>query len=289
MKTGHAFTRAQALAAGASPGQVKRRVAAGVWVQVVGAAYRYRDRAVDARMLAGSALLTWPDGVVVGVAAAALHGAPLTLPHVVDVAGNVPTTRPFRGLRPRFFPLDPAEVASMPGWNVVTERRAYVQALATLPRRDAQNLWAWATTREILTLDTLRVDVDAHPGRHGNGRLKELLAWGASGAVSEAERRAHHLLAEAGITGWEAGVRIRDAEGIVCVADLCFKDVRLVIDIDGVEYHQRSIVADGRRRNRLVAMGFTVLTFTWGDLVNQPDRFVAQVRAALTRLRGRRS
>ena len=286
--TAHVFTRAQALAEGASPGQVRRRIAAGLWVPVVGAAYRHRDRPVDARMLAGSARLTWPDGVVVGVAAAALHGAPLPLPRVVDVAGDVPTTRTFRGLRPRFISLEPCEVASRPGWNVVSERRAYVQALATLPRRDAHNLWAWATTRGILTLDALRADIDAHAGRHGNGRLKELLAWGASGAVSEAERRAHLLLAGAGITGWEAGVRIRDAEGIVGVADLCFKDVRLLIDIDGVEYHQRSIVADSRRRNRLVAMGFTVLTFTWDDLVNQPDRFVTQVRAALTRLRAGR-
>ena len=287
--TGRAFTREQARAAGASRGQVRRRVERGIWVPVVGAALRHRDRPVDARMLVGAARLTWADAVVVGAAAAAFHGAPIALPTVVDVAGLVPTTRTFRGLRPRFVEIDPAETMESPGWNVVVEHRAYLQALAELPRRQAENLWAWATTRRILTLDLLREDIEAHPRRRGNRQLRELHAWGATGAVSEAERRAHLLLQEAGITGWDAGVSVRDAEGLIGVVDICFKDVRLVIEIDGVEFHRRSIIQDNRRRNRLVAVGCTVLSYTWDDIVNQPDRFVAQVRSELMRLRaGRR-
>lgn len=283
--TGRAFTREQARAAGASRGQVRRRVDRGVWPTVAGAALRHRDRPVDARMLVGAARLTWSDGVVVGAAAAAFHGAPVRLPAVVDVAGFVPTTRTFRGLRPRFAEIDPAEVVVSPGWSVVNERRAYLQTLAQLPPRDAENLWAWATTRRILTLDLLREDIEAHPGRRGNGRLRELLDWGSTGAVSEAERRAHLLLQDAGLTGWEAGVRVRDAEGLIGVVDICFKDERLVIEIDGVAVHRDTIASDHRRRNRLVAVGCTVLSYTWDDVVNHPERFVAQVRSELTKLR----
>ncbi|MGP7960978.1 DUF559 domain-containing protein [Sanguibacter sp. A247] len=286
--TGRVFTRAQAADAGASRGQVRRRVASGTWIHVAGAAYRHRDDPVNGAMLVGAALLTWPHGIVVGPAAAAFHGAPIPLPKVIDVAGGVPTTRTFRGLRPRFIDVPPDEVLRTSSWSVVSARRAYVQALAELPRRDSENLWAWVTTRNGLSLEGLREDVETHPGRHGNRRLKEILAWGATGAVSEAERRAHGLLIDAGIAGWEAGVRIDDAQGVIGVVDLFFAEVRLVIEIDGVAVHQHTIVADSRRRNRLVGAGCTVLTFTWDDLVNRPARFVGQVRKELVRLRAAR-
>ncbi len=68
--------------------------------------------------------------------------------------------------------------------------------------------------------------------------------------------------------------------------DLAFPDVLLAIEIDGWAWHSdpERFQRDRRRQNLLVATGWTVLRFTWADLVERPDQVLATVVQTLARL-----
>ena len=58
---------------------------------------------------------------------------------------------------------------------------------------------------------------------------------------------------------------------------------RIAIEVDGWAWHVdvERFQADRRRQNALVNAGWTVLRFTWHDLTADPERVIAQIRAAL--------
>ena len=105
-----------------------------------------------------------------------------------------------------------------------------------------------------------------------------LLQAAGSGARSEAERILVRLLEQAGITGWKTnypagGYRI----------DVAFPDQKVAIETDGWAFHSdvADFVADRNRQNKLALLGWQVLRFTWWDLVEQPERVIAEIRRAI--------
>jgi len=143
----------------------------------------------------------------------------------------------------------------------------------------------WVVTRELLSRENLELAVARNPGRWGNTRRRRALDDTPTGALGAGERRLHALLTTARIAGWLPDQRVFDDVGLVGRADVLFKDVGLVIEIDGLAYHgQASFQSDRTPQNRLVNAGFTVLRFTWQDLTDSPADVLCQIRAALTRL-----
>lgn len=67
------------------------------------------------------------------------------------------------------------------------------------------------------------------------------------------------------------------------MADFAAPDQRVVIELDGLATHgtARALRADLARQNFLVLQGWTVLRFTWADVLESPDLVVAAVREAL--------
>jgi very-short-patch-repair endonuclease len=59
----------------------------------------------------------------------------------------------------------------------------------------------------------------------------------------------------------------------------------VAIELDGFAFHSdRSVFEDDRARaNELVAMGWTVLRFTWDQVVHRPAWVVSVIRRVLTR------
>jgi very-short-patch-repair endonuclease len=91
------------------------------------------------------------------------------------------------------------------------------------------------------------------------------------------------LLRRSGVTGGQANIEIRDSRGVIGVADVAFKAARLVVELDGWAFHTtpERFQRDRERQNRLVAAGWTVLRFTWRDLIERPDYVMASVRRML--------
>ncbi|WP_197429811.1 endonuclease domain-containing protein [Auraticoccus cholistanensis] len=117
--------------------------------------------------------------------------------------------------------------------------------------------------------------------RPGNRRRRELLHDSRDEPWSAAERLLHQLLREAGVVGWRANAAVV-AGGRRFVVDVLFADARVVLEVDGREFHSsaEAFESDRRRQNLLVLDGWTVLRFTWRMLTVEPDAVLeAVVRA----------
>ena len=132
------------------------------------------------------------------------------------------------------------------------------------------------------TLAQLHAALASTSGRRGNRARRVLLLESRDEPWSEAERRFHVLLREAGITGWRANRRVL-VDGAPYYLDVSFERLRLAIEIDGREHHSDAAAFedDRSRQNRLVLDGWRVLRFTWQMLVDEPEQVLATVRAAL--------
>ena len=288
-RQGGVFTRAQALDGGWTARQVQRRMAARRWERVAGAGLALPAPSRTGFQLASAAWLTWPGCVVSHRTAAVLHGLPVAAgeeAHVITHRGR----RSARSIRVHVLPLADDEVVSDSGGRVTALPRTLTDCLRMLDRDEALDLYAWASSRDLLDRDELHRLADRDLGRHGSPALREVLRRTATGAVSEAELTLHGLLDAAGITGWVAGARIGDQHGVIAVVDLLFELERVVVEVDGWRAHSSrdAFERDRERQNRLGLAGYFVLRFTWGDLTRRPEWVLAQIREALARAHARR-
>jgi very-short-patch-repair endonuclease len=132
------------------------------------------------------------------------------------------------------------------------------------------------------TLDQMRQALALTPKRAGNPRRRLLLLDSRDEPWSAAERVFHGLLRTAGITGWSANRPLRLGDQTIH-PDVTFLRLRLVIEIDGREFHSDREVfeADRRRQNLLVLHGWRVLRITWAMIQSGPDQVMAMVREAM--------
>lgn len=278
------FTAAQAVAAGMTAAQVRRRRQTKRWVTVAGGALAPASLAINPRKLAYAAWLTWPDSVLCLGTAARLHGLPVPDDGLVHVL--VPHPRAARGaLTPHEFAVLPADVERAGRTNVTTLPRTIFDCVGRLDDRESERLMIWVLTRELLGRDELQRAIAERPRRWGNTRRRRAVDHTRTGAMGPAERRLHAILSGAGVTGWLADQPVYDDAGLIGRVDVLFAGARLVIEIDGMAYHGADrFQADRTRQNRLVRAGFTVLRFTWADLTERPAEVLAQILTTLDRL-----
>lgn len=73
-----------------------------------------------------------------------------------------------------------------------------------------------------------------------------------------------------------------------CIArvDAAYPALKLAIEVDGFEFHStpEAFQRDRTRQNELVALGWTVLRFTWKDITQHPERVATTIRQAIARL-----
>jgi very-short-patch-repair endonuclease len=80
--------------------------------------------------------------------------------------------------------------------------------------------------------------------------------------------------------GWSAWTRCSTAGHFLARLDLAYPARRLGLEYDGDHHRDRvTFQRDIRRLNRLRLLGWTVLRFTADDVLRNPDRVVAYVRA----------
>lgn len=278
------FTSHQALQAGWTARQVRHRRAAGHWRRLAGQGLIARTTAPTPLSWAWAATLTWPEAVLGHRTAACLHDLP-----VEAVGGAIVVVEDGRRRAP--FGIQVHQVA-VPDCDVVvrgdglrltTLIRTAIDCLGALPFDESLDLWAWLSTRQIMTRRELSQHALARTGWHGTPQLVRLLRYTRFGAVSGAEWRLHELLRRAGISGWRAGVTLHDRDGVPLVVDVVFLAQRVILEVDGWRYHQGhdAFIRDRRRIRRLTAMGYVVLPITWDDLVNRPAELLAEIAAVL--------
>jgi hypothetical protein len=282
------FTRRQARECGLTPYQVRHRISTGRWQVVLGSVLTLAGVNVTVRMRDRAAQLAVPDSVLGGPSAARCWGMVVPDERAYLLVGRHRRSR-LTGVRLIRAPVARAEVQMVDGSPATTRVRTVLDCLRLLPERAAVDLLDRALQRGWITHTELSRAATGWTGRVGAPRLARLTRLAGSGARSAAERVAVRLLRDAGITGWVANAPVYDDEGLVGVTDVAFERVKLALEFDGWAYHVTPdrFQGDRQRQNRLVAAGWTVLRFTWRDLVERPAYVISTITSMLARLSNR--
>jgi very-short-patch-repair endonuclease len=212
----------------------------------------------------------------------------LATPADPDVRVTVPPEVHLKiaGMRTHRVPLAESDLDVRDGLLCTGLVRTIVDCMLWLPEESGRALAIDALRRRFITPEVLRSALFRTGRRHGLARAWRVLHDVADGAHSEAEVRMHRLLRAAGLTGWSANARVADEHGLIGFADLPFDELHLIVEIDGRAYHSDDdrFQRDRARQNRLVMAGYTVLRFTWDDVVRRPEAVLAQIRGAASAL-----
>lgn len=124
-----------------------------------------------------------------------------------------------------------------------------------------------------------------YPGARWRKRVPLVAELMDPRAESAMETRCRLSLVLRGLPRPELQYQVRDElGGHVAWLDMAYPSARAGVEFDG-EHHQNAPTfrADLARHNRLAALGWTVLRASATDVLRNPDRFAAQVRAVLHR------
>jgi very-short-patch-repair endonuclease len=293
-RQGGVFTEEQALQDGAPYGMVRGALRKGRWVKVLGLGLVSASREIGLLQRCWAAMLTWPDSVIFGVSAIAiwqlLKPRFMPMPQLPPLPPEQPLwlavssgRRPSRNVRLCKIPVSLNIEWPTGGLRIAEPAHCFADALATVPKPEADAMFSWLVSRRILTAELLQDEIQRFRNRTGANRLRQYLKLAESGAASELEMRVHMLLRDAGITGWETNAPIYVNGAIVASADILFRKHSLIIEVDGYRAHstKEAFITDRRRTRTLIAAGYRVLPFSWQDITETPGAFIAQIRSTL--------
>ncbi len=287
-----AFTLAQALAAGHSPGSVRDRLDRGIWavihprVYCAGTAKRTSElRAMAGLLYAGEGARFSHD------TAARLLGVDLrggnddvwvTVRH-----GRRLNWRP--GLQVRQSTRLPEPVLAH-GLRVMPLARTIVDLAQVSEAARLRGVLYDVVRRQLLGADDVLRVAEGFGGRVGLRTLRIVVDEfdPAFESVLEAEAGGH--FAAAGIV-LQPQYEIWDGWWLVARVDLADEARWVAVEIDGHAAHstKAAIERDGRRDRRLTRLGWRVLHFRASDVRSNPAAMVAEVRALQERIDSERA
>ena len=273
-------SRRQLLALGIPDRTLTRRIRSEDWVPagrgVLVCPGTPNSLATRSRILA----LQVPAGILTGPSAAALTSHPIwdglqlgSVPWLI----HAPRRR-----KARFLTHPGARSWRVGPWLVASIADAVIDMIRFLPPDRSHSLAYRAVQLRVLTLAEMDRYLQRLAGPSGVLRLRESRAELGLGIRSEGERLRVKHLKSARLVGWVAGYRVI-VWGRRYQVDVAFPELEIAVEVHWYAYHssRKQFVQDNRRQNDLMTAGSLVLRFTWRDLTEQPDRIIADVRAAV--------
>ncbi|OZD08197.1 hypothetical protein CH275_06540 [Rhodococcus sp. 06-235-1A] len=270
------ITGPQAMACGLSRQQVERRVRSGLWERKAPNVYFVCDREFGDRARVRCAV--WGSGAgatASGMTAAFWLDLEPRLPDILEI------TTPRRG-RSHALSGTCVRRRDLAFADVIVRKGVRVTAVALTVLEAAVSTTGGIGVMDRAlgrhtTVGALRAAHARNSGRRGSAAAGRLLRAAEGGARSEAERILVRLLTDAGITGWCANFRYGRF-----VIDVAFPDARLAIEIDGWAFHSDAAAfQNDRHRQNELSSEWTVLRYTWADLVERPEAVLAQIRCRI--------
>jgi hypothetical protein len=283
-------TLAQACSAGLSARGARHRVEDGRWERAQAGVFRVATapRSWTQDLLA-ACLAAGPGAVASHRAAAALWQLEGISAGWLELTVSRPRCHRLPGvIVHRSTDLDRASMILRSGVPATDPARTLVDLGAVVrPKRVGAALDS-ALSRRLVTLSGLRARLDGvgRRGRRGAGVLRALLdecSDAAGLAESTLETRFLRLCRDHGLPEPVPQHEVMVGGRLIGRLDFAFPAVDLAIEVDGYESHA-SLAAfqhDRARQNDLVAAGWTVLRFTWDDVVRRPERVTTAVRRVL--------
>jgi hypothetical protein len=268
-------TRAQLLAAGITPEQMRRRMRSGALIRTHPGVYRvgHRARSVEATFLA--AVRACGDGAVLsGRPAAHLWGltkGPAPPPEV-----TAPTKRRVEGVTTKRS--QGIEATTHRGIPITTVPRTLVDLAAVL----SLDALARACHEAGVLHDTTPTQVEAvlakRPTTKGAAKLRAVMSGDVRVTLSALERAFLKRLREAGLP---LPLTNRPAHGRR--VDCRWPEHRLTVELDSYRYHhsRHAWEQDRRREREARARGDEFRRYTYGDVVEHPGLMLAELRALL--------
>lgn len=233
-----------------------------------------RDRAIAAW------LASRRRGVVSGVAASALHGAPWVDPTVpIELLGvNI---RAQDGLIPRTERVVDDEITRRSGLPVTTRVRTAFDLGRHLDRSDALARLDALMWNQAYSIDEVVALAKRYPRARGVRQLRELLPLVDGGAESLRESRIRLCLLDAGFPKPETQIPVLSGSTCpVAFLDMGWREFKVAVEYDGDHHRKvrRQYVKDIARLRMLEALGWIVVRVIAED---RPEQWLARVTDAL--------
>jgi len=171
---------------------------------------------------------------------------------------------------------------------VTTPMRTLVDLGAVESERHVADALERALITRICSVVAVERALDdvARRGRAGAGVIRNVLnerALGQARPDGLLEARMARILREGAMPSPHFQFEVRVNGRLIARVDFAYPDIRLAIEVDGFEVHgtPSAFQKDLERQNRLTAAGWTVLRFTWLDVVRRPEWVVSQIAAVL--------
>jgi very-short-patch-repair endonuclease len=267
----------QLLAAGLTREAIVHRVCKSGWRVVHAGVYALNSAPLTQRQRWIAATLTSPDSVLSHASAAACWG-------IRPFEGSYEVvTRPGSGGRRRLGGVLVLRSTTLKGYTTTHDRIGVTSAPRTLidlapnvSSRDLRRAFREAHRLKTTTSQQLLSALESHHGGRGTRNLRDLAtryrAIPYRRTRSDAEGRALEVLHDAGIPQPRTNIRIAGEE-----ADLVWTAERLILEIDGPQYHQFH-VEDARKHRAWERRGYVVRRISSDVVYRDPARVVALAR-----------
>lgn len=298
------FDRTDLASLGIDPDIIRSFMKRGWWTRLHHGVYIDTDVLADTtdpqdrtRILAAAAIAAIPGPAhAFGSTAAVLHRLVVDR-RLLDSTSLVrPTTTDQRALRRRVTGPSQLRDVRVHRHPVATERLITVQGLPCVDRptaaistaAESEPMWALATLDSLVWRDPAMLEllpqlIEEWRGLKGLGTVRNAAIWARDGAQSPLESISRFHFMAAGLPEALLQVPFYDDEGLIGYADFTWNDLRVIGEADGLgKYASREdLIAEKHREDRLRALGWIVVRWTWEEIFHNPKAVVERIwRAA---------
>ena len=149
-------------------------------------------------------------------------------------------------------------------------------------------MWAVATLDSLLwaspdALEALNDRVESWGGLRGIGTVRQAAQLARHGAQNPFETISRVRFAQAGLPEPVLQLPVYDADGLIGNADMAWPEFMVIGEADGLlKYENRSdLIAEKLREDRLRALGWIVVRWTWDELMRTPHVVIARIERAM--------
>lgn len=176
--------------------------------------------------------------------------------------------------------LRPGDATTRDGVPVTTAPRTILDLAAELTTRELERVVARAERDRVVERGDLTAMLATHPRHPGRRALALVIGSGEPVPYvrSEAEQRLLAILGDTRLPAPRVNARVHGFE-----VDFYWPSERLIVEVDGFEYHgsRAAFRRDRRRDTALTNAGFRVVRLTWEDLTETPKAVLASIAQAL--------
>ncbi|HET6868659.1 MAG TPA: DUF559 domain-containing protein, partial [Solirubrobacteraceae bacterium] len=278
------ITTEQLAACGLGRDAVAHRVGSGRFQPVFQSVYSVSCGELPPMALEFAALLACGAGSFISHHSAAfVWGMRKTAPEEVEVSVAGRNCWRRDGMRVhRIKAIDKRELRQHEGLWVSSPARAALEVAAVGTKDELIDVIDAGLALRRFTPGDLKLVLERHRGRHGAGRLAEVLADDTTMAISrsKAEKALLRLIKSAGLPMPETNVKFGRFE-----ADFVWREQRLIVELDSATYHSGPGVFHRDHEKDLVfrGAGYDVMRPTRAHVIYQGRRVLVLIAQALER------